>query len=126
MSRVDAYNAKGEMMNQKKWTLAETEWLRNLISKGLRYNQISEIMGRTVGSVAGKAMSLGINPMPQRAAKPNSTICWNCKNAVCSGCAWSRSFKPVDGWEAKRETINAGGRFLETYTVRSCPQFLEG
>ena len=113
-------------MLQKKWTTAEIEQLKKLMAEKLKYNEIAEIMGRTAGSVAGKAMSLGINPMPQRAAKPNSTICWNCRNAVCSGCAWSRSFKPVEGWEAKRETINAGGRFLETYTVRSCPLFVEG
>ena len=83
-------------------------------------------MGRTAGSVAGKAIAIGINPMPQRAAKPNGTLCWNCKNASGGGCSWSKSFIPVDGWDAKRGYINTGGRHLETYTVVACPKFVEG
>lgn len=28
------------------------------------------------------------------------TLCWTCQNA-CGGCSWSKSFTPVEGWDAK-------------------------
>lgn len=64
------------------------------------------------------------------------SICWDCKNAVqgeCSGCSWSRDFKPVDGWNAVRRDISAaslGRRSTqadrESYVVVSCPKFIAG
>ena len=57
----------------------------------------------------------------------HSTICWHCEKA--SGrCSWSRSFTPVEGWEAiptKHEEKLAGGcvREVRSYDVYSCPEF---
>jgi len=54
------------------------------------------------------------------------TICWGCANAY-SGCSWSKNFKPVEGWKAKKTTVNLGGRGNEeSYMVYECPMFKEG
>ena len=42
------------------------------------------------------------------------TLCWDCKNAG-GGCSWSKEFKPVKDWEAKK----AG----DSFTVIKCPMF---
>ena len=45
-------------------------------------------------------------------------LCWHCGNCY-GGCSWSRSFMPVDGWEAtpvKRDNV-------ETYEITNCPDF---
>ena len=52
----------------------------------------------------------------------SQTLCWDCINAVPNGehgCEWSRSFKPVEGWNAVVDKFheNAG------VTVLSCPKF---
>jgi hypothetical protein len=41
-----------------------------------------------------------------------------------NGCNWSRNYKPVLGWDAKRVKINdyAG---KEVYKVKACPEFEE-
>lgn len=62
--------------------------------------------------------------------KPNGTLCWYCANSVPNikkntGCSWSKSFIPVDGWEAIPVTIPAYGKKsdCESYCVCRCPQF---
>jgi predicted nucleic acid-binding Zn ribbon protein len=47
--------------------------------------------------------------------KKNETLCWTCQNA-CGGCSWSRSFEPVEGWEAKPSA--------DSFFVINCPQFI--
>lgn len=60
------------------------------------------------------------------------TICWDCANAVPNldgtrGCRWSREGKPVDGWDAERVDLKVfHNRFIESYYVRECPEFIEG
>lgn len=52
----------------------------------------------------------------------NQQPCWNCKK-YAGGCSWSRSFKPIPGWDAKkviREEGNVG------YDIKYCPEFEEG
>lgn len=54
------------------------------------------------------------------------TLCWTCRNAApCRaagrGCEWSREFKPVPGWKARRQKRAVLG---ETYTVYACPKYL--
>lgn len=55
-------------------------------------------------------------------------ICFDCTKAVC-GCSWSRSFTPVDGWDAKPDFIwiNSGKKTksykMPTWWVRRCPEF---
>lgn len=56
------------------------------------------------------------------------TICWKCKNA-CGNCSWSRSYEPVEGWDAKPTKVVNYVRGQETITdsfnVRHCPQFVK-
>lgn len=61
--------------------------------------------------------------------KAEGTLCWKCKKAY-GKCSWSKKFKPVKGWEAKRCIINNGtcsdGKSrleVVSYMVKSCPEF---
>lgn len=61
----------------------------------------------------------------------DDTLCYCCLNAVPGirengaprGCSWSRSFIPVAGWIADKETSETG---RETYRVFVCPEFKRG
>ena len=48
-------------------------------------------------------------------------ICWRCIYAT-GGCSWSDKLKPVSGWDATKIT-KCG---METYQIKSCPQFERG
>lgn len=51
------------------------------------------------------------------------TICWDCANAVL-GCSWSRSYTPVEGWDAVPTKVHRQeGPPMDSYLVRSCPEF---
>ena len=66
-----------------------------------------------------------------------ATLCWNCINAVPNdekgtGCAWSKFFKPVKGWDAKKTIVHANetstkkyGKEIPSYLVYQCPCFAE-
>lgn len=45
-------------------------------------------------------------------------LCWSCANCY-GGCSWSREFKPVEGWTAKR-SIKAD---VDTYSIIKCPEY---
>ena len=51
---------------------------------------------------------------------PRSSLCWDCKNAVCKGCTWVESFQPVDGWTAEEGTVDGQTSFC----VIDCPEFI--
>lgn len=56
------------------------------------------------------------------------TLCWECRNAT-GGCAWSRDFKPVPGWNAEQTEINNNalrydGRYTPSFRVIACPEFV--
>ena len=52
-------------------------------------------------------------------------ICWRCKNAT-GKCSWSAFGKPVCGWVATPCIIKSDGeRDINTYSIISCPQFIE-
>ena len=60
----------------------------------------------------------------------SQTLCWSCANAVPDksgkrGCAWSRHFKPVKGWDAD-ETRLYSDKPTQSYHVRQCPEFVRG
>ena len=58
--------------------------------------------------------------------KPESTICWRCKNAL-GGCSWSKNFKPVKGWEAVATKIDSNYKNgIESYKVITCPEYRKG
>lgn len=51
------------------------------------------------------------------------TLCWDCKNSG-GGCSWSKSFEPVEGWDAEKSIIHSRSyRPYESYYVKSCPKF---
>ena len=50
----------------------------------------------------------------------DETLCWNCRNAG-GGCAWSRRFSPVPGWNAVQTWNDDIGL---SYVVRECPLFV--
>lgn len=54
--------------------------------------------------------------------REKDSLCWDCKNATCSGCSWSKEFKPVAGWKAEK-ILKDPQTFGETYKVKSCPKF---
>ena len=56
---------------------------------------------------------------------PEYTRCWTCRNA-CGGCSWSREFKPVDGWNADKTTYLDCGEIVNSYFIKSCPEYERG
>ena len=59
-------------------------------------------------------------------------LCFRCKKAT-GGCAWSRSFDPVEGWTAEptrtvyRVGYEENPRMLkQSYHITACPEFEEG
>lgn len=50
------------------------------------------------------------------------TLCWKCNN-TCGGCSWSKSFKPVKGWTAKKTMVKDSVELIESYIVIDCPKF---
>ena len=53
----------------------------------------------------------------------NENPCWTCQK-VCGGCSWSRSFSPVPGWTANKTKKLGQGSYLESYYIRSCPEYV--
>lgn len=51
---------------------------------------------------------------------PRSSLCWDCKNAVCKGCTWAEKYEPVAGWNAEQHTVD--GQI--SYCVIDCPEFI--
>lgn len=51
----------------------------------------------------------------------DKTLCWKCSN--CGNCSWSRSFKPVEGWNAKPTCFVDREKVVHSYIVASCPEF---
>lgn len=57
----------------------------------------------------------------------SGTLCWECGNAY-GGCSWSRTFTPVEGWDAqyvRRVYKSKDAHILDSYEVHSCPEFVE-
>lgn len=44
------------------------------------------------------------------------SLCWRCDRAI-GGCSWSRSFTPIEGWEAQYNPT------IKSYHVISCPEY---
>lgn len=66
--------------------------------------------------------------MPDREDfKPMSSLCWRCRNAVPgkdTGCAWSRSKQPVEGWKAQATELKVYDDIkVASFNVRSCPEY---
>lgn len=54
------------------------------------------------------------------------SLCWDCRRAV-GGCSWSRSFQPVEGWEAEPTRLalcREGKQYVtSSFYVTRCPLF---
>ena len=52
-------------------------------------------------------------------------LCWYCEKA-CGRCSWSRSFTPIEGWEAEPTTVrnrDTAQRTTATYYIKACPEY---
>lgn len=117
----------------KNWSHEEEQELRRLAEAGEDLSTAAKILGRTEGAVRVKARRMGLLrmkmvPEKERDEPKNAetgTLCWRCENAVPdpergTGCPWSISGKPVDGWDAVRTFKSGAG---DCYYVRACPGF---
>ncbi len=53
----------------------------------------------------------------------DTQLCWKCKRAT-GGCGWSRSGKPIKGWDAEKVTLKDLEGDIRTYKIKKCPLFL--
>lgn len=53
--------------------------------------------------------------------KQDETLCWDCRK-FSGGCPWSKSFQPVEGWDAIPREIGT----TDSFCVKACPLFEEG
>ena len=72
-----------------------------------------------------------------RGNKRHSTLCFWCANATTSGCSWSKSLIPVNGWDAESSSIllswvqtkDKNPKYYEykmkSFDVYDCPEFIE-
>ncbi|MGM9615700.1 MAG: hypothetical protein ACI3W7_09285 [Oscillospiraceae bacterium] len=126
----------------RNWSEEEERELRQLAEAGETVRSAARLLGRTENAVRQMACKLCVRfRRPTRAeeereeyrereedtspAAASGTLCWQCENAVPDpergkGCPWSKSGKPVDGWDAIRTSKAVDG---ESYFVRACPSF---
>lgn len=53
-------------------------------------------------------------------------LCWRCKNAT-GKCMWSAFGRPVCGWKVEPYIVKSNKeKDIHTYSIISCPQFVEG
>ena len=63
--------------------------------------------------------------MKKRVGQKKSTLCWGCEKAG-GKCSWSKSFTPVDGWDAiptKIQTRDNPNGYIDSFRVIECPEF---
>lgn len=126
--------------------MASPEWkgwaeIRKMREAGLSWEDIGSRLDVSYPTLRKMRAKAGVKiPAPKRPRRNGGgyvakrmTLCWQCVNAVPDksgkrGCAWSRSFKPVPGWDADETRLYAGdeARSIVSYHVRSCPEFVEG
>ena len=53
-----------------------------------------------------------------------ASLCWACRKATNSGCLWSRSLTPVEGWTAEEDHICTNYQDDISYLVMDCPEFI--
>lgn len=54
--------------------------------------------------------------------KKHSQPCWTCKKAL-GGCCWSKNYKPIKNWVAKKRWLSCGSKLDITYQIQSCPEY---
>ena len=116
--------------------------VKQMREQGEKWTDIAEHIGVTTATLrrmmahlalrapAGDAHKYYDGASPYEKTLYSQTLCWSCANAVPDksgkrGCAWSRDFKPVKGWDAD-ETRLYSDKPTQSYHVRSCPEFVRG
>lgn len=97
---------------------------------------LHRLMVRLALRAPTEKMQQHVDDVSNREAKTmyTQTLCWSCANAVPDkygkrGCAWSRRFEPIKGWDAQETRLYGGDgskRFQKSYCVRQCPEFVRG
>lgn len=111
----------------KPWSAEELVALREMAEAGFTIEDIAKELKRGESSIRHMAdkrkLTIARNP------SESGTLCWRCKNAVPNpatgaGCDWSRSFKPVSGWDAEERPLkNPDCGAVQSFFVKSCPNF---
>lgn len=126
--------------------ISDPEWVGwrmvlQMREDGASWAAICQEVGVCVSTLRGIMKRLGLRTVAgiRRSSNGNGggakvvyaqSLCWSCANAVPDkygkrGCAWSRSFKPVKGWDAD-ETRLYSDKPTQSYHVRQCPEFVRG
>ena len=130
--------------------ISDPEWagwrmVLQMREDGASWAAICREVGVCVSTLRGIMKRLGLRTVAgtRRSSNGNGggakvvyaqSLCWSCANAVPDksgkrGCAWSRSFKPIKGWDAQETRLYGGDsskRFQISYCVRQCPEFVRG
>lgn len=128
----------------RKPTLTQVDWddVKQMHKQGRKWTEIAKHIGVTTATLrrmmahlalrapTGDAHKYYDGASPYEKTLYSQTLCWSCANAVPDksgkrGCAWSRSFKPVKGWDAD-ETRLYSDKPTQSYHVRQCPEFVRG
>ncbi len=137
---VDARAARIAQISNPEWEGWET--VRQMREDGAGWATVSREIGVCTSTLRGIMQRLGIRNAAGKRRNSNGggqrpyaqTLCWSCANAVPDkqgkrGCAWSRHFKPVDGWDAEETQLynNENGKYaVQSFCVHKCPEFVEG
>ena len=116
--------------------------VKQMHKQGRKWTEIAKHIGVTTATLRRMMVHLALRAptgdahkyydgaSPYEKTLYSQTLCWSCANAVPDksgkrGCAWSRSFKPVKGWDAD-ETRLYSDKPTQSYHVRQCPEFVRG
>nr|DAH18547.1 MAG TPA: Protein of unknown function (DUF658) [Caudoviricetes sp.] len=108
--------------------LPSIEDIQRLRTEGMKWADIAAKYHVSRDRLHSYAQEHGIDTRLVR--KPALTpVDWDdvCKQREAGkrGCAWSRHFKPVKGWDAD-ETRLYSDKPTQSYHVRQCPEFVRG
>lgn len=123
------------------------EEVKQMREYGKKWTEIAEDIGVSTTTLRRLMVHLALRSPTEKTEKYCSgtggskakvlytqTLCWECANSVPDksgkrGCAWSRSFKPVPGWDADETWLYGSKRdrrSVQSYNVRQCPEFVRG
>lgn len=122
--------------------MANPEWkgwaeIRKMREDGLSWEDIGSRLNVSCPTLRRMMVKAGVQfPAIKISSdfRKQMTLCWQCANSVPDksgkrGCAWSRRFEPVKGWDAQETRLYGGDsskRFQKSYCVRQCPEFVRG
>lgn len=112
---------------KKSEPLTPAEWPVIIEHNGMKKNhqEWAKHFGVPEGAILGAYYAH--KPLEEAArGRRKESLCWDCANA-CGLCSWSHDFTPVPGWDARATKLynNNKGRFIDSYHVIECPEFVE-